>query len=374
MKFNILLKFVCYAVIFISSSAVSVSNAQNRNKTQALSSIQQNMTACEAYMDPAPVLRTSSQDEENVVHTNFEAVAQQYNNMTGTLSVVKFWGHANPLQGISNTVKVIVYQANLGLPGIILGQTTVVLNTSVAAYPVHATFSSPVTLSSSSIIISVEPQVPLTDDFFVQRNSPPNGGNLNLIKIKQAGQWFNNLAINNGPSYNYDFMILPITEINISAGFNFVINNGSVSFTNTSTGGATYHWDFGDGDTSTAVSPVHNYASSNFYPVKLKAYSNTNECYDSTVQTLNVVVTGMKELQSSFPNQLKIISSSKAEDVLLIETAINTKIAIYDILGKAKLSGEIFAGRINRIDIDQLPTGIYLIKAPGMKTVRFIKS
>jgi len=46
------------------------------------------------------------------------------------------------------------------------------------------------------------------------------------------------------------------------------------SFTNTSLNATSYTWDFGDGNTSTEVSPEHTYATANKYTVKLTA---TNE-------------------------------------------------------------------------------------------------
>ncbi len=52
----------------------------------------------------------------------------------------------------------------------------------------------------------------------------------------------------------------------------------SVNFSNTSTGGATqYIWDFGDGDTSHALNPVHIYTDNGSYTVTLTAI-NANGC------------------------------------------------------------------------------------------------
>ena len=50
---------------------------------------------------------------------------------------------------------------------------------------------------------------------------------------------------------------------------------GVVQFTNTTTGGATdYHWDFGDGETSDSVSPLHTYTGGPFIAT-LKAWIST---------------------------------------------------------------------------------------------------
>lgn len=60
-------------------------------------------------------------------------------------------------------------------------------------------------------------------------------------------------------------------------------------FNNTSVGGADYFWDFGDGNTSTAINPTHTYTVPNTYTVKLKAVdSNTCNKVDSVFFTITV--------------------------------------------------------------------------------------
>ncbi len=62
-------------------------------------------------------------------------------------------------------------------------------------------------------------------------------------------------------------------------------------FTNTSLAGQSFFWDFGDGATSTATSPTHNYAAQGTYTIKLVA-TDTSTCnkVDSTSFTINVSV------------------------------------------------------------------------------------
>lgn len=56
-----------------------------------------------------------------------------------------------------------------------------------------------------------------------------------------------------------------------------------VTFTNQSTGGVTYKWYFGDGDSSSAQNPVHRYNSLGNFTVKL-IVTNSNGCIDSIVK------------------------------------------------------------------------------------------
>jgi len=49
-----------------------------------------------------------------------------------------------------------------------------------------------------------------------------------------------------------------------TAGFTYSISGQTVTFTNTTTGGNTYLWDFGDGQSSNAQNPVHTFAGGPF--------------------------------------------------------------------------------------------------------------
>lgn len=71
-----------------------------------------------------------------------------------------------------------------------------------------------------------------------------------------------------------------------TAGFTYQLAGLTATFTNTSTNGTTYVWNFGDGsDSSTEANPSHTYAQPGTYTVSL---SVTNEC--GTVTTTQTVV------------------------------------------------------------------------------------
>lgn len=56
----------------------------------------------------------------------------------------------------------------------------------------------------------------------------------------------------------------------------------TIQFQNTTTGGASYLWKFGDGTTSTEANPAHTYTKAGFYDVTLIAF-NSNGCADTLV-------------------------------------------------------------------------------------------
>jgi PKD repeat protein len=68
---------------------------------------------------------------------------------------------------------------------------------------------------------------------------------------------------------------------------NQCVNNNSFVFTNTSAGGATYSWNFGDATTSTLTSPVKAFTVAGVYSVKL-IVTTANGCKDSVTQVVTV--------------------------------------------------------------------------------------
>jgi len=85
-----------------------------------------------------------------------------------------------------------------------------------------------------------------------------------------------------------DINVLPVPSL----GFNYTqLDTCSVpsnfSFQNTSTGGNSYLWDFGDGLFSPVYSPLHTFSSDGTYNVKISG-SNIFGCLDSLIQPLIV--------------------------------------------------------------------------------------
>ena len=317
-------------------------------------------TPCKQYMDSLPLSRSTSFGEEQIVNGNYQGLGQQY-NITGSIKSIIFSARSNPSSSsATSSVKVVIYSANQGLPGLILGTQNIVIDSSSTCTWHELVFPTPLGVNGN-IIISLEPLIPTVDNFFVQRNTPPDGQNLNLIKIKQANQWFKNLAAGD-PAFDFDFMILPVKEITLTPNFTFNTNALQVSFTNSSTPAATnYEWDFGDGATSTSASPSHQYLTSGTYQVKLKMISNgLQQCVDSIIKPVNVSSVGIDDISNS--NNLKWKYHSDDNSIHLY-AGINLTINILDATGREMKTLNLKPNEEILVDCSSWTSGVYIISS-----------
>lgn len=92
-------------------------------------------------------------------------------------------------------------------------------------------------------------------------------------EYKKSGTYTITLKAKKGDKENVTTQTILIEQKPLTIGFKAQMddkeNPTEVSFNNTSTGGGTYHWDFGDNTTSKEKSPIHKYRFSGDYTVKL---------------------------------------------------------------------------------------------------------
>jgi PKD repeat protein len=95
---------------------------------------------------------------------------------------------------------------------------------------------------------------------------------------------FDTLTLNN-QDYE-DAFVYCINQLYPQAQFTYIIDGNTVTFQNTSLYADSYLWDFGDGNTSDEINPVHQYSESGYYDVTLVA---NNTCgSDSLIQVVYI--------------------------------------------------------------------------------------
>jgi PKD repeat protein len=148
------------------------------------------------------------------------------------------------------------------------------------------------------------------------------------------------------------------------ASFTSTANAGTVVFTNTSTGGTSYAWDFGDGNSSTEENPSHTYAANGEYTVTL---SVTNGCGTVTsTETITVMVssTTLPGSVSSFSYYPNPTDGAFQLDIAAVSTKV-LQVQLYDIIGR-KMMQEDFdfsSGRLSyRFDWSHLVAGTYVLE------------
>lgn len=133
--------------------------------------------------------------------------------------------------------------------------------------------------------------------------------------------------------------------------------NGTVNFTNNSTNGDSYFWDFGDGSTSSLASPSHIFPGGGIYTVELITFS-ADSCFSDTIsKDINILSTGISEVSSSilfsiFPNPTKSFLTIESKTAF-------TNIVITDITGKEVKN---LNGINKKVEVSDLQKGVYFLK------------
>lgn len=94
------------------------------------------------------------------------------------------------------------------------------------------------------------------------------------VTFAEAGTYTISLTASNPASTQTTTIEVDVTDV-ADVSFDYIREELTILFTNTSVGGDSYAWDFGDGNTSTDENPTHTYETEGDYDVSLEV---TNEC------------------------------------------------------------------------------------------------
>jgi hypothetical protein len=152
---------------------------------------------------------------------------------------------------------------------------------------------------------------------------------------------------------------LPVTVVPTPiATFSFNTVLLSAMFTDLSAGGTSWHWDFGDGDTSTLQHPSHVYTAPGTYTVCLVV--TNNGCSDTTCQGLTVIAVGTEPTRESdvkiFPNP--------STGLFKVETAAPLQGTVVDVHGKVIKEITLESG-CNALDLQGCADGLYFLRLCG---------
>ncbi|HFC00802.1 MAG TPA: PKD domain-containing protein, partial [Phaeodactylibacter sp.] len=117
-----------------------------------------------------------------------------------------------------------------------------------------------------------------------------------VVIFETTGTYHISLRVKNEWGYDMAETTIHIIDDPV-ADFDYSLNNNQITFTNHSSFGETFLWDFGDGTTSTLENPSHQYSSNNVYTAKLTV---SNTCGKDATQQIITIVTSLEDLENNF--------------------------------------------------------------------------
>lgn len=160
-----------------------------------------------------------------------------------------------------------------------------------------------------------------------------------------------------------------------TASFTYTNVFNAYTFTNTSTNGTSWLWNFGDLGSSTLQNPTHTYATSGTYIVTLYVYNGA--CVDSTTQTIVLTNTGLNPIAA---NANLSIYPNPVNDNVVISLATYSatgiwNIKMYDMIGNLLVTDRIIVvsgTNQKNLNLSKLPSGIYtlILENQGNKIIR----
>ena len=159
----------------------------------------------------------------------------------------------------------------------------------------------------------------------------------------------------------------------VTAAFEFTVTDGTIIFNNLSENASGYTWHFGDGNTSTGVTPEHTYSSTGSYEVMLIAH----HCSDSDTLTRVVDITTLdinNVMQQAGP--IRLYPNPASTDIYIKSPDNTDQITISDITGKTMVRYTVSGHIPQPLSIEQLSPGVYIIRLTAKTntyTGRFVK-
>lgn len=171
--------------------------------------------------------------------------------------------------------------------------------------------------------------------------------------INSAGLYAVTVTDNNGcegsASINIYTQDLPVSQ------FSETENGDEITFTNSSSNANIYTWNFGDGETSNEINPIHTFSSTGTFVVELTA---ENSC-GTDVSNTTIIIVSSQDIKSN--EDVNIYPNPTNSNIFIEASNAFTSYQISDISGKIILTDDINSS-ITKIDMSNYSKGIYFIK------------
>ena len=213
-----------------------------------------------------------------------------------------------------------------------------------------------------TVTYSVAPSVGSVDFLLIGADRTSVSGTSATVAYSTPGNY--SVALVTGPSSMRDtFLYTNVVRVDAApaAAFSAAPIDLSVNFINQSTNAASYSWNFGDGDTSTDLNPVHSYDQPGTYDVTLVAVAACGN--DTTTQSVTVISTGVREFAAA--SGITVLGNPASDAIQVLYTGDREiELVVSDLLGRRLLSQKLEGPGTYRLPVATLPAGAYLLSSP----------
>ncbi len=193
-----------------------------------------------------------------------------------------------------------------------------------------------------------------------------SGGNAQLENATDSADYIVDVIDANGCAGSDTITVSVFPQPTAAFTFNSV--SLATTFTNTSTGGNTYFWDFDDGNTSTAMDTVHVFSTPGTYNVCLTV-TNTDGCTDISCSSVTVTNTSV---ENELENAGITLYPNPASDHIWINTLTeveNAEVKLIDVSGRTLFVRKFKTLDNQVLDITGYSAGMYVVEiVSGMNT------
>ena len=146
--------------------------------------------------------------------------------------------------------------------------------------------------------------------------------------------------------------------------------NEEINFSATTTNVATYHWDFGDGNTATTKNATHFYRAEGSYSINLTVINSTG-CKSNTTQTVNITSRGATGISTMLT--IKPIHIWSSENMVYVDftnqKGVQAEIALYNLLGEVISCEKFVNASVYKKQITDLQAAYIIVRVKNEESV-----